>query len=272
MPAQVPIPTSEDAAEEDGGPGGRPPHHRHAQEAAHRPDPTEHPRTTACAKTSRRPQARSWMPDPAPPNDPKAQARAAKLRHPGATTGVPVTRHETIASRMSPAAQLLGMPMPRLPRCFGITPPAVRRRSWGANPRLGMLAQAPILTSEAAAQNNEGARGQLPHHSYAQEANSRSQTLRAPASRSMREANQTSPGAQLDADPAPPNDPKAQACAAKLHLPGATTGGQVPGHENIASRMSPAAQSLGGAGQRARSGRLTRPRLMLKTDRLKPSK
>jgi len=48
------------------------------------------------------------MPAPAPPNDPKAQARAAKLHPPDATTDAPVTGRESIAGRMSPAAQLLG--------------------------------------------------------------------------------------------------------------------------------------------------------------------
>jgi len=63
----------------------------------------------------------------------------------------------------------------------------------------------------------------------------------------MREAIQTSPGAQLDATPAPPNDPEAQARAAKLYLPDATTGGSVTRRESIAGRMSPAAQWLGAA-------------------------
>ncbi len=48
------------------------------------------------------------MPDPAPPNDPQAQARAAKPHPPDAATGGQVTRRESIAGRMSPAAPLLG--------------------------------------------------------------------------------------------------------------------------------------------------------------------
>jgi len=49
------------------------------------------------------------------PNDPKAQARAAEPNQPDATTGDPVTRHENVAGRMSPAAQSLG--------CSGSPPP-----------------------------------------------------------------------------------------------------------------------------------------------------
>ncbi len=51
----------------------------------------------------------------------------------------------------------------------------------------------------------------------------------------------------------PPNDPKAQARAAELHQPDATTGGQVTRRESIAGRMSPAALSLGAGSSRMRS-------------------
>ncbi len=63
------------------------------------------------------------------PNDPQAQARAAELHHPDATTGAQVTWRESIPGRMSPAAQWLGEPLPRIPRCSGVTTPTARRRS-----------------------------------------------------------------------------------------------------------------------------------------------
>ncbi len=67
--------------------------------------------------------------------------------------------------------------------------------------RLGMAAQVPILASDAAAETGEEARVRPPHDHPAQEADTPSQTPRVPASRGMREAIQTSPGAQLDARP-----------------------------------------------------------------------
>ncbi len=56
--------------------------------------------------------------------------------------------------------------------------------------------------------------------------------------------------------PTRPNDPQAQARAAELHPPDAATGGQITGRERIASRMSPAAQWLGGSVLQGQIGEL----------------